>query len=314
MDELKRPIILDCDPGEDDAVCLFMLLAQDDIDILGITPVCGNKSLAHCEKNALKLLELTGRTDIPVYKGAIKPILIEERTAGATHGETGLGSVVLPEPKIKLQDEYAWDYIYRTAKELKGELEIVAIGPLTNIATALIKYPDLPEYVKRISIMGGANGLGNMTAAAEFNIWADPDAAKIVFKAGIPMVMMGLDICHNACLDLEDLDRIKAVGTKLSEVSHSFLEKRYHAGIARGGKGAIICDAVTAGYLIDPDIFEMEHVHVDVETKGRYTQGKTVITRYFTEHIRIAPNTYVGIDLDRKKFVDMMVDSLIKLG
>ena len=309
MSEMKkRPVIIDCDPGTDDAICIFMVLAQENIDVLGICPVNGNKPLSVCEVNALRLCELTGRTDIPVLKGANKGMFREQRDAGNIHGAGGLGDAVLPEPVKQLENEYAWDFLYRKAVECGGELEVLAVGPLTNLGIAFTKYPDLKNMIKQIVIMGGANGLGNHgTVPAEFNIWVDPEAAKIVFKSGVPCAMMGLDICEAMPVKNEAV-AIMRQGGKVSRAAADMIGK--YAGT---GRDLVICDATAACYLIDPSIINAEHVHVDVETKGKLTEGKTVITRFWTEHIKIEPNCYVGIDGDIDKFTKLVLDSLAKL-
>ncbi|MBC3516717.1 nucleoside hydrolase [Neobittarella massiliensis] len=314
MELKKRPVIIDCDPGEDDAVCLFMMFADEQFDILGITPVCGNKPLDFCTTNALRLCELTGYTDIPVLKGAPKAIFREARTAGDIHGATGLGNVVLPDPVKTVEDEYAWDFIYRQAVAHKGELEILAVGPLTNLATALLKYPDLKDYVKQIVIMGGASGMGNMTPTAEFNIWADPEGAKVVFKSGIPMVMMGLEICYDAYVSPEDLKRIRGdKGGRVAGVAADLISKRVDHATANGMPGGVLCDAVSAAYMIDPSVIECEHVHVDVEVSGMLTEGKTVVTRSFTENAKREPNTYLGCGIDQPRFIDLIVAAVEKI-
>lgn len=310
MSEIKkRPLIIDCDPGTDDAICIFMVLAQEQFDVLGICPVNGNKPLAVCEKNALQLLELAGREDIPVLKGANKGMFREQRDAGDIHGAGGLGKAVLPDPRKQLEDEYAWDFLYRKAVECGGELEVLAVGPLTNIAIALTKYPDLKNLIKNMVIMGGvAGGVGNHgTVPAEFNIWVDPEAAKIVFKSGIPMAMMGLDICVNMYVKDEAVEKMRA-GGKVSKAASQMV-----GGYIEGDRNLVICDATAACYLIDPSIVNTEYVHVDVETKGKLTEGKTVITRHWTEHLKYAPNCYVGIDGDIDRFTDLIVASLAKL-
>ncbi|MBQ1234234.1 MAG: nucleoside hydrolase [Oscillospiraceae bacterium] len=315
MSELKRrPVIIDCDPGTDDAICIFMMMANDDkFDILGITPVNGNIPLANCERNALQLCELMGLNDMPVLKGASKAMFREQRDAGAIHGAGGLGNVVLPDPVKKLEDEYAWDFIYRQAVAHKGELEILAVGPLTNLGIAFTKYPDLKDMVKQIVIMGGANGLGNHgTVPAEFNIWADPESAKITFKAGVPMAMMGLDVCYEVLVTPEAMTAMRASG-KIGTIAADLIQDRVDRGVANGKVGGVVCDAVAAAYMIDPSIIETEYVHVDVECKGKLTEGKTVVTRRWTEHIKIAPNTHVGITGDVKAFNDMLVAAVQKL-
>ena len=208
-----------------------------------------------------------------------------------------------------MEDQYAWDFIYQQAVACKGELEIVAIGPLTNVANALLKYPNLKDYVKRISIMGGAKGLGNWTAAAEFNIWADPHAAKIVFASGIPMAMMGLDICFKAYVTADDLARIRAAGGPVAEVAAELIGERVGYAEKNGRLGGILCDAVTAAYVMDESVVQTVDVHVDVETRGILTEGKTVITYKHTEDRHFPPNTKMGEDVDRPRFIDLIVNS-----
>lgn len=306
----RRPIIIDCDPGEDDAVAIFMMAGDPRFDIKGITPVCGNKELAFCEKNALRICELIERTDIPVAKGADQSLLRGRRTAGDRHGSTGLGNVTLPEPTKALSDLTAWDMIYREAKKAEGELEILAIGPLTNLAVALTKYPELASgMIKQVSIMGGASGPGNITPAAEFNIWSDPDAAKIVLASGLPIAMFGLDICMKAHVTSSDLARIRGDGSKLHSVAADLIVRRVQFASAHGMPGGILCDAVAAAYLMDPDLFTLEHYYVGVETKGELTLGKTAVdwAHSFTHY---SPTAYWGMDLQREGFIDKIIACL----
>ena len=307
MSELKkRPLIIDCDPGEDDAIAIFMMLAAPEFEVLGLCPVNGNKPLAMTEKNALKLLELAKR-DIPVLKGARKAIFRDQRDAGNIHGSTGLG-VDLPEPEKKVSDQHAWDFYYEMACRYPGELEILAIGPLTNLAITMIKYPDFAEKVKVLSVMGGCNGVGNYgNPAAEFNIWADPDAAKMVFAAGIPMAMMGLDICFRACLTPERVRELEEAGTPVCSAAAQLVGKRVEGGLRRGFAGAVVCDAVAAAWLIDPSVLTTETVNVDVETTAQMTEAKTVITRFWTEHVTKKANCELGLDADTERYGALVV-------
>lgn len=317
--EKKTPVIIDFDPGLDDAICFFMMVGSNKFNILGVCPVSGNKGLEITEANALKLCELLGRFDLPVLKGARKGILKERRTSGNVHGSNGLGrNVVLPEPSITVKDKYAWDFVYEKAIELKGELEILAVGPLTNLGIAFLKYPDLKDYLKRIVIMGGAFARGNWTEAAEFNIWADPDAARIVFESGVPTAMMGLDICEQAFVTKEDLIQLEN-GGKISNVAADLIRDRV-LGMPdmpeerkKKHKGGIVCDAVAACYMIDPDVIDTEFVEVRVETKGTLTEGKTYALRPFTETETYKPNTYAGLSIDRKRFADVLIRTISNL-
>lgn len=319
MEKTKTPVIIDFDPGLDDAVCFMMMLGSGKYDILGLCPVSGNKGLEFTEPNALKLCELCGCTDIPVLRGAKKGMFKERRTSGDVHGASGFGRHVnLPEPTKKVEKEYAWDFIYRKAKENAGELEILAVGPLTNLGIAFTKYPDLSRYLKRIVIMGGAFARGNWTAAAEYNIYADPDAARIVFEAGVPMAMMGLDICTQAIIDKEDLARLDNAG-RISKVAADLVRDRVNGPDTlteeqrKQRKGGILCDAVAACYMICPDIIETEFVEVRVETKGTLTEGKTYALRPFTETETYHPNTFAGVSIDRKRFTDLMIRTIANL-
>ena len=315
MENMKKtPVIVDFDPGLDDAVCLMMMLGSEQHDIIGLCPVSGNKGLHITEPNALKLLELCKRTDIPVLRGAKKGIFKEERTSGDVHGANGFGPHVdLPDPTIQVQKQYAWDFMYEQAVKYNGELEILAVGPLTNLGIAFIKYPDLSKYLKRIVIMGGAFSAGNWTSMAEFNIWADPDAAKIVFNAGVPMAMMGLEICHKAYITKQDMQRLEAIGP-MGMAAADFMRGRVENADKYGSKGAVLCDAVSSAYMICPECIYTEYVGVDVETHGILTEGKTVAIRPFTETIPYKPNTHAGVDLDREKFIDVMVETITNLN
>lgn len=315
----KKPLIIDFDPGLDDAVCFFMIAGSNLYNILGVCPVSGNKGLEITEKNALKLCELIGREDIPVLRGAKKGILKGRRTSGNVHGDSGFGrNVNLPEPKKQVEKYYAWDFLYENAVNYEGELEVLAVGPLTNLGIAFLKYPDLCKLIKRIVIMGGGFARGNWTAAAEFNIWADPDAARIVFESGVPMAMMGLDICEKAIIDKDDLSRLDNAG-KISKVAADLMRDRVLGPPdmpeeqRKSRIGGILCDAVAACYMIDPSVIETEYVEVRVETKGTLTEGKTYALRPFTENEIYHPNTYAGIDINRKAFADIMINTIANL-
>ena len=209
----RRPVIIDCDPGIDDAMALLAAFRAPELDIRAITPVAGNVPLRHTAPNTLKILALGGREDIPVYPGADRPLTGQVREASEVHGADGLMGWPMPEPKSVLREEKAWDIIYREARALAGDLEIVATGPLTNLAIALARYPDLPQYVKKMTVMGGGACFGNATPAAEFNIYADPEAAEMVFRSGIPITLCGLDVCHRAHLTEAEVEALETLGT-----------------------------------------------------------------------------------------------------
>ena len=299
----KRYVVIDCDPGTDDVCAIMMMLAHQEFEVLGISPVCGNRPLAVCEENAKTILEFAGREDIPILKGAEKAMFREARTVSAKPGL----DTELPKPALKVSEEYAWDFLYRMACKYEGQLEVMGLGPLTNIGIALTKYPDLSKKIKQFIIMGGAHGVGNHgTVPAEFNIWADPEGAKIVFNSDVPCVLMPYEICQQA--EVED----RAV---LALEQRSLFGKHCAEMIGHHGKGPDreLCDALCAAYMINPDMFECEKMHVDVETKGKLTEGKTVFTRRWTEHIKKEPNCLVGIRADKAAFTALVMDSMIKL-
>ena len=314
MELKKRPVIFDCDPGVDDAVALFMMLAADDqFDLLGVCPVDGNKSLWQTEKNSCILLELAGKTEIPVFHGADKALIAERRVPENIHGATGLGGVVLPDPVKTVEKKYAWDFMYEMAKKYPHELEILAVGPYTNIATAMLKYPDFSALVKKIVIMGGAITGGNQTAAAEFNVWADAWAARIMFQSGIPIVMIGLEICFEGRISGEWVKKIDSIGGPVSKVAAQLIgEREVHSK----GKGAVLCDAIAAAYMIDPSIITVtDEEYVEVDVKGGYSYGATVGKRcggmYYASNV--VPNTTICWHIDDEKFCQLIYDSCKKL-
>lgn len=228
----KFPVWLDCDVGVDDAIAIMTAHALSEIDLLAISTVSGNAPLSATFPNAHRMNGLM-KTHYPVYKGADRPLLVEPQYAAAFHGENGLGDVELPLPEDAVMNVTpAWDALYDRAKQHPGELRLIAVGPLTNVAIALTKYPDLKTLLHTILIMGGAASGGNVTPAAEFNIYADPDAAQIVFKSGVPIVMCGLDVTLQAVLTPEDWDELAATG-------HA--RRRLHKGVS--AKGVVVLTA-----------------------------------------------------------------------
>lgn len=273
----RKPVWIDSDCGIDDAVALLAAFKLESLDIKGISAVCGNVEESKTFVNNRNIAYMANRTDVKVYHGATKPLNIALTTASHVHGNNGLGNIVIDESDAPLETEMAWDMIYKAAKEAKGELEVVAIGPLTNIAIAIAKYPDLEKSIKRLLIMGGAIEGGNATTAAEFNIYADPHAAQAVFKSSIPKVMFGLDVTLKSLINLNDLTRLKE---KNSKVSNFFLESiktlmKFYDAI---GYQDTVClhDACPILYLQYPNLFDGKIAGVYVETQGQITFGKTV--------------------------------------
>jgi pyrimidine-specific ribonucleoside hydrolase len=301
---MKRTIIIDCDPGIDDALAILMALAApDELDIAGITTVGGNVGIAETTRNALALVTLAGRR-VPVAKGADNPLVVPKSRAVSVHGADGLGGVRLPEPVWPLEKASAWEFIRGTADRLDGQLELVAIGPLTNVAIALAAYPRLTRSIRAIHLMGGSAGLGNMTPAAEFNTFVDPHAAAAVFQSGIPIAMYGLDVTSRASLSAPALKELRTIGGRILTPVCSMLD--YYMGVYRTFKRDTLAlhDPLVIANLIDPSIVELKPYYVAVETNGEFTAGKTVVDVHNT--LRRPPNTRVGVDLDAAKFLGLM--------
>ncbi len=271
------PIWIDTDTGVDDAVALLCALKLDKLAIRGISAVAGNVEHAKTFKNCRNVLAYAGREDIKVYPGAIKPMCVELDDASEVHGKDGLGGVVIPESPAKKETMHAWDAIYEAAKKEGGKLQIVAVGPLTNIANAIISHPDLKDMVEQILIMGGAAVGGNATMAAEFNIYADPHSAETVMQSGIPVVMFGLDVTVDAYLDAKDIQDIGNFNTKISQFFVDVVQSNLNFYIKNYNR-EILCihDACPLIYLQYPEIFTGQKAGVYVETQSRLIFGNTV--------------------------------------
>ena len=310
-----QKIIIDTDPGQDDAVAILLALASpDEIEVLGITAVAGNVPLCLTERNARIVCELAGRPDIAVYAGCDRPLRRKLVTAEHVHGKTGLDGPELPEPKIKLQEKHGVDFIIDTILQEPGNsVSLCPLGPLTNIASAILKQPKIVSRIKQIVLMGGAYfEVGNITPTAEFNIFVDPDAAKIVFEAGIDMVVMPLDVTHKALVTGERNEafrRLKSpVGVAVAEMTDFFerFDKEKY-----GSLGAPLHDPCVTAYLINPKIFSGKKINVEIETKSELTLGMTVADWWGVTE-RKANTFFVG-DLDSKKFFNLLTERLGRL-
>ena len=310
-----QKIIIDTDPGQDDAVAILLALASpDEIEVLGITAVAGNVPLSLTERNARIVCELAGRPDIAVYAGCDRPLRRKLVTAEHVHGKTGLDGPELPEPKIKLQEKHGVDFIIDTIlQEPENSVSLCPLGPLTNIASAILKQPKIVSRIKQIVLMGGAYfEVGNITPTAEFNIFVDPDAAKIVFEAGIDMVVMPLDVTHKALVTGERNEafrRLKSpVGIAVAEMTDFFerFDKEKY-----GSSGAPLHDPCVTAYLINPKIFSGKKINVEIETKSELTLGMT-IADWWGVTDRKANAFFVG-DLDSEKFFNLLTERLGRL-
>ena len=310
-----RKIIIDSDPGQDDAVAILLALASpEDIDVLGITAVAGNVPLALTAKNARMICELGGRPDILVYAGCDRPLGRALVTAEHVHGKTGLNGPVLPDPVMPLQDGHAVDFIIETLRaQDSGAVTLCPLGPLTNIAMAFEKAPDIADRVASVVLMGGAYfEVGNITPAAEFNIYVDPQAADIVFKSGVEITVMPLDVTHKALVTKPRNDAFRALGTRvgsavaeMTDFFERFDKEKY------GSDGAPLHDPCVVAHLIKPGLFTGRHINVEIETRSELTMGMTVADWWrVTDR---APNaTFMG-DVDADGFFDLLTERLARL-
>ncbi|RWC47713.1 MAG: nucleoside hydrolase [Mesorhizobium sp.] len=311
---LSRKIIIDTDPGQDDAVAILLALGSSELEIVGITAVAGNVPLKLTEKNALKVCELAGRPDIEVYAGAIRPLMRELVTAEEVHGKTGLNGPQLPEPTMKLQDQYAVDFIVETLmEEESGTITLCALGPLTNVALALIREPRIAPRIKEIVLMGGGffEG-GNVTPTAEFNIYVDPQAADVVFKSGVPIVMMPLDVTHKALTTAKRTQAFRALDTKVGTATAEMLEffERFDEE-KYGTDGGPLHDPCVIAYLLKPELFKGRNCNVSVETASELTMGMTVIDWWGVT--KRPKNAMVMRDIDHDAFFALLVERLGRL-
>jgi inosine-uridine nucleoside N-ribohydrolase len=270
-------IILDTDPGVDDAIAIFLALRSPEFHVEALTPVCGNVPLSLTLPNALRLVEIAGRTDIPVAAGAATPLVRRLVTAKYAHGNNGLGGVDFPEPKLKPVSETATELIRRIVRANPGEISIVAIGPLTNVATVLKSDPTIAPLIKSIVIMGGSLSGGNITPAAEFNFYVDPEAARIVFDSGIPLTMVGLDVTRKVIIREEQVRALEAAQNPVSQAAGKILranlDRLSKAGTANG---FAMHDPLTVAQLIDPSVVTLKDFFVEIETTGELTAGQSL--------------------------------------
>ena len=309
-----RPVIIDCDPGHDDALAILLALgSRDELDVVAITVVAGNVPLALTEKNARKICELAGRTDLPVHAGCARPLVRELVTAEYVHGKTGLDGPALPEPGTPLAGSHAVDAIVATLRaHPPGTVTLCPIGPLTNIATALQQAPDVVPRIREIVLMGGAIGEGNITPAAEFNIHVDPHAAQVVFEAGVPLVMHGLDVTHQALVTPARLEAIRQIGTPLSGTVVELLDfYNVYDQTRRGRVGAPLHDPCAIAYLLNPELFGGRSCHVAIETRGEHTLGRTVVD--WSGRTLHPPNALVINEIDADGFFSLLTERLGRL-
>ena len=307
---MALPVILDCDPGHDDAIALILALASPELKVLAVTTSAGNQTPDKTLNNALRILTLLGRDDILVAAGAPKPLARELIIADNVHGESGLDGPKLPDPAFAPQAMTGLELMAKCLRESPEPVTLVPTGPLTNIALLLAAHPELKPRIARIVLMGGAAGAGNWTPAAEFNIYVDPEAADMVFKSGIPITMCGLDVTHEAQVMDEDIERVRTITNPVAQCVAGLLDffMIYHRDPKWGFAGAPLHDPCTIAWLLAPELFHGVECRVDIETSGEHTVGMTVVDRY---GLTGKPaNALVLLGLDRPGFIDLLVTRL----
>lgn len=311
---MTRKIIIDTDPGQDDALAILLAFASPELDVLGITAVAGNVSLALTEVNARKICELAGRSDTRVFAGADRPLMRSLVTAEYVHGKTGLDGPDLPEPSMPLQDQHAVDFIIETLRNEEPEsVTICALGPLTNIAHVLLRAPEIATHIREIVLMGGGffEG-GNVTPTAEFNIYVDPQAAQIALQSGIPLVILPLDVTHKALTTAKRIDGFRAMGTKSGDASVALLEFYERFDEAKyGSDGGPLHDPNVIAYLLKPELYGGRKCNVEVDTANELTLGMTVVDWWgVTDRPK---NAFYIRDVDDDGFFDLLTKRIATL-
>ena len=309
---MARPCIVDCDPGHDDAVALLLAAASPELDLRAITTVAGNGELDKVTRNALRVCTLAGIRDVPVAAGAERPLVRALETAADVHGESALDGPDLPEPDVPLDPRPAHQLIADVAAASPEPVTLIAIGPLTNVATALTRHPELAGSLREIIVMGGSTGRGNRAPYAEFNIWVDPEAAEQVFTSGVPVTMVGLNLTHQAQASPEVVDRLRAVGNPAAEATVGWLS--FFADTYRtvyGFAGPPVHDACAVALLIDPSLVRSVETFVAIETQGRWTRGATAVDLH--GRLGMAPNARVAMELDVDRFWDLVIGAIAAL-
>jgi purine nucleosidase len=309
-----RKIIIDTDPGQDDAVAILLALASPELDVVGITTVAGNVPLPLTSKNARVVCELAGREDVRIFAGCDRPMARKLVTAEYVHGKSGLDGITLPDPTMPLAEGHAVDFLIECLREeAPGTVTLCPIGPLTNIATAFRRAPDIVPRVAEIVLMGGAYfEVGNVTPAAEFNIYVDPEAAEIVFGSGVPIVVRPLDVTHKALTTRARVEAFRALGTRVGHAVASWTDFFERFDMAKyGSEGAPLHDPCVIAYLLQPDLFTGRHVNVEIETKGDFTLGMTVAD-WWRVTGRAANAMFMG-GIDAEGFYALLTGRLARL-
>jgi inosine-uridine nucleoside N-ribohydrolase len=309
---VSTPILIDCDPGHDDAIALLLALASPEVALLGVTTVHGNQTLAKTTANALRVLEFAGVAEVPVAAGADRPLVRAPQVAASVHGETGLDGPDLPPPEGAPVAVHAVDFLAARLREAERPVTLVPTGPLTNVALLLARHPDTAVRIERIVLMGGAIAEGNVTPAAEFNIWVDPEAAARVFASRIDVTMIGLDVTHRALLTPAHGDRLRAagrVGTMVAELRDFY--QRFHTDVY-DFPGTPVHDAMAVAHVIRSDLVDTRERHVAIECGSELCRGRTVVDLWGVTGRE--PNAHVGVTVDSHGFLELLVERIGRLG
>jgi purine nucleosidase/pyrimidine-specific ribonucleoside hydrolase len=307
------PVLLDCDPGHDDAVAIWLAAASPAIDLLGITTVAGNQTLPKTTLNARRVCTVAGITSVPIAAGRAQPLHGRLRAAADIHGESGLDGPVFGEPTVQAEPVGAVEFLRRVILDANRPVTLVATGPLTNVAALLLAHPEVAGRLREIVIMGGSTERGNVTPYAEFNVHADPEAADIVVRSGLPVTLCGLNVTHRALATSDALDRIAAVGTPLARICVElliFFADRYRRVF--GFDAPPLHDPVAVARVIDPTVVPVVRANVAIELAGTHTRGATVIDLHGVTGRQ--PNTRVAISLDADRFWELIVTAIAALG
>lgn len=306
-----KPLIIDCDPGVDDAIALLLALASPELHVLGITTVAGNVPLSMTQTNARKVCELAGRTDMRIYAGCPRPLLRSLVTAEEVHGKTGLDGATLPEPALPLQTQHGVNFLIETLLQASEPITLAMLGPLTNLAVALIEAPQIQAQIQEVVMMGGAITHGNMTPSAEFNFYVDPHAAQVVFTSELKRTLISLDVTHQVLTLPSHLHRLQVMPSPVGQAAFGWLSFYGRHDIAQFDlPGSPLHDPCVIAYLLQPDLFTSRDCYVAIETASELSLGRTIVDWWqLTDH---SPNATVIASADAEGFYQLLIERLMR--
>ena len=303
----KREMILDCDTGHDDAIALMLAAKHPDIDLLGVTVVAGNQTLDKTLPNTLHVCQHLG-INVPVYGGMDRPMVRDQVVAADVHGKSGLDGPVFGELTRKAEEKHAVSYLIDTLMASDGDITLVPVGPLTNIAMAMRLEPRIIPKIREIVLMGGAVNLGNTTPSAEFNIFVDPEAAHVVYSSGVKVTMMGLDLTNTALADIHIIERMEAIGNKAGKLFGDIMRFTLRSQAVNGLTAGPVHDVTAVAYLVAPEIYVTKDCHAEIDLSKGPSYGRTVCD--INDRFHLPKNVTVGLSIDLDKFWDIVEDTL----